>query len=141
MKDQNQSSYAALEAAYMKRVLGLTAAAGRFPIVWQVGSHCRAALQTTALYAPRLPVKHSLPAGAPTGASLGRRGCVIENENVAMCGIDSKADMSAMNEVSLASLCPHMLYVHGQALCNSFIFCVNTSKVRDRQLLLKKYQL
>lgn len=36
MQDQNMSSYAALEASFMKRVLGLTAAAGRFPIVWQV---------------------------------------------------------------------------------------------------------
>ncbi|KAK9819131.1 hypothetical protein WJX74_008081 [Apatococcus lobatus] len=35
MKEQNVSSFAALEASFMKRVLGLTAAAGRFPIVWQ----------------------------------------------------------------------------------------------------------
>lgn len=38
MQDQNMSSYAELEASFMKRVLGLTAAAGRFPIVWQVSS-------------------------------------------------------------------------------------------------------
>ncbi len=38
MKEANIGSYPALEAYFEKRVLGLTAAAGRFPIVWQVSS-------------------------------------------------------------------------------------------------------